>query len=196
MEDSIILFGPKNGKSLLRAHPELSENPVFKSLPGDELLFAWYIGIPNSPIDNEWTEKVRFTHAAHKCFSKNKEKQEQFSSGLIPDEVKAAIEAFKKFNPEARNEALKMTQTIFNKYKQMVDVDVKADFVETDKDGNTSINFTARKQYIDSMAKIREELPLLIKQIEEGYGVTENKKIEEKKLGIKPIDKYHQNKNV
>jgi len=43
------------------------------------------------------------------------------------------------------------------------------------------------------MAKMSETLPSLIKQIEEGFGITESKKAEEK-LGSKSIDKYHQNK--
>lgn len=193
-DEKVILYGPKTGKSLLRSYPELAQDPVFKNLPADELLFAWYMGIPNSPVDTEWSDHIRHKSAAARAFTSNKAKAEQFSTGNIPEEVRAAIKQFSKFSPEARLAALKMTETIFSKYMEMVNVDVKKDFIEIDKDGNTSINFTARKSYIDSMAKVREELPMLIKQIEDGYGVTDGKKNEEQKFGQKAIDKYHQNK--
>lgn len=194
-QENIVLFGPRTGKSLLRTYPELAQDPVFKVLSGDDLLFAWYMGIPNSPVDHDWQDMARYKSAAARCFPNNKDKKENYSVGNVPEEVKAAIERFKTYSPEARFMALKMTQTIFNKFQQMVDVDVKKDFEEIDNEGNVSINFTARKQYVDSAAKIREELPMLIKQIEEGYGVSEKNKGDEQKFGAKAIDKFHKERS-
>lgn len=199
-DDKIVLFGPKTGKSLLRTYPDLAKDSVFKDLSSDDLLFAWYIGIPDSPVDHDWQDMARYKSAATRCFSSNKEKKDKYSVGSIPEEVKAAIEKFKLFSPEARMSAKKMVQTIFSKFEQMVNVDVENDFtvIRTigkgeDKEEVKEVDWTAKKQYIDSMAKISETLPSLIKQVEEGFGVTETKKGEEKKYGTKAIDIFHQN---
>lgn len=202
IEERPILYGPRNGKSLLRTYPELAKEPALKELSHDDILFAWYIGIPNSPVDHDWQDLVRYKSAAARCFEANKDKKSNYAVGNIPEEVKVAIEVFKTYSPEARMAAKKMIQTIFSKYEQMVNVDVEKDFLITktigkgeDKEEITEMDWTGRKSYIDSMSKISETLPSLLKQIEEGFGITEGKKNEESKYGSKAIDKFHQNKD-
>ena len=197
IEAPTVLYGPRDGRSIKKTYPELENNPLFKKMLNDDILFAWYIGIPNSPVDKDLPEPTRYKSAAFKCFPNNEEKKRKYADFDVSIEVKLAIEEFKKFSPEARAIAKNMVQTIFNKYQKMIDVDVEKDFLITRKVGKgesqeeiTEIDWTGRKQFIDSAATIRKELPGLLKDLEEGFGVTEVKKKEEGN-GNKSIDIFH-----
>lgn len=200
--ENFILYGPRDGKSLKRLYPEIEADPKFKPLANEDLLFAWYIGIPGSPIDNEWAEPLRYKTAAARCFPKNDVKKQKFASQDVPDDVKQAIREFECKSPEARLMAKLMTQRTFHRFKKILDVDVQNDFNITrtigkgeDKEEITEVNWTAKKQYVDSAEKIIEMLPSMVKKIEEGFGMTEKQKKEEGTVGSKPIDRYHSNIN-
>ena len=201
-DEKIILYGPTTGKSLLRSYPELAAEPKFKDISGEDLLFSWYIGCPSSPVDPEWSDQTRYKTAAAKAINgiNSKDKREKYSAGDIPDEVKQAIEKWRQMSPDARLLAKRMTQTMFSKLQQLVEVDVENDFVSIrtigkgdDKEEIKEVDWAGRKSYVDSMAKISETLPSLIDQLEKGFGITESKKNEEK-IGGKAIDKFHQQK--
>ncbi len=192
-----ILYGPKTKKSLKKMYPELDADPSFKGIEGADLLFAWYIGIPYSPVDQELPDMIRYKNAAYHCFQDG-DKKHAFASGDFPEEIKFAIERFKKYSPEARAAAKNMVQKIFNNYAKIVDVDMDKAFLVTKKIGKgedveeiTETDWTAKKQYVDSTKTISVTLPELLKQIEEGFGITDKKADEN--TGIRSIDKYHQN---
>lgn len=198
-EIKTILFGPRNGKALLRTYPELKESTIFRALQSDELLFAWYMGIPGSPVDHDWDENIRWRTASSRVFQKDSEKRARFSVFDVSEEVKVAIREFSKFSPEARAEAKKMIQKLFHNFQRIVDVDPDEAFLYTKEVGTgdnkrvvTETDWTAKKQYIDSGAKISETLPSLLKQIEEGFGIQEKRTDEA--IGTRSIDKYHQSK--
>lgn len=199
-----ILFGPKTGKSLIRLYPELANEQAFKDIPLEDLNFAWYVGNPSSPIDPEWEDMIKYKTAAAVCFSNNDTKRKLYGSGEIPDAVRQAIEKMQKYSPQARMVAKRMTQKMFEKLEQMVDVDME-EFVTvrdikdpadpSQKIQVREIDWTGRKQYVDSMAKISETLPTLIKQIEEGFGMTDHKKNNhEEGVGTRAIERYHKSK--
>lgn len=192
-DEKIILFGPRNGKSLTRLYPEIASEPKFKGIASDDLLFSWYIGCQSSPIDPDWSDTIRQQTAAAYAI-KEEVKKKRYASGDIPEKVKEAIEVMKKYSPDARMKAKRMVQTIFHKWEQLVNVDVEKDFLITkrDKEGNEIIetDWTGRKQYIDSTAKMSDSMPGLIAQIESGFGIEEK----EKEQGKKIIDKFHQEK--
>jgi hypothetical protein len=198
--DIPILYGPRDGKSLRKTYPDIEDNPVFKDMPNDDLLFSWYIGIPGSPIDDELIDKVRFQAAAKKCFPANKKKQQEFGGGDLPEKVRLAIEEFKRKSPEARLLAKRMTQKTFEKFQELLNVDVEKDFVDVRQFKNEQgevetvreVNWSGRKAYVDSATKIVESLPDLVKKIEEGFGITDKKKSEQV-AGRKPIDLFHKN---
>lgn len=200
IEEKVILYGPHSGKSLFRLYPDLKSIPEFKDLKSDELLFTWYLGIPNSPVDHDWDEKIRYTTAASKCFN-DPVKRKKFASFDIPEEIKVAIRRWSKFEPEARSAAKNAIQKIFHNFMKLADVDVEKDFQTTREVGNgdkktvvTETDWTAKKQYTDMGLKIAESMPVLLKELEDGsYGITE-KKNADVGVGNKTIDKYHQQK--
>lgn len=196
-EIKTVLFGPRNKKALKKLYPELDNDPKFKGVEGNDLLFAWYIGIPNSPIDHDLTDGLRWRSAANHCYS-DQEKKQAYGSGDFPEEVKIAIERFRHYSPEGRSAAKNIVQKIFHNFQKMVDVDMDKDFLVIrtigkgdDKEEIAEVDWTAKKQYVDSATKIAESLPSLLKQLEEGFGITDKKTDEN--TGAKSIDKFHQN---
>lgn len=194
-----ILYGPQTGKSLLRLYPELSKEEEFKNLSASDLLFSWYMGIKGSPISEDMTPDIRRRTAASKVYRNDDDKRRVYGvDGNLTDEIKIAIKKFEMMSPDARLIAKHMTQKTFEKFQQLLDVDVDKDFLITKKIGKgddaeeiTEIDWSGRKSYVDSATKIIESLPELIKKIEEGYGITEQGTSAEG-LGNKTIDKYHQ----
>lgn len=193
-EPKILLFGPKTGKHLTRMYPELAKNDKLKKLPADDILFAWYVGCESSPTDKSWSDHTIYQSSALASI-KDEEKKRKYSQGQIPEAVREGIEIFRKFNPDVRIKAKKLLQKMMYDYEQYVDIDIKQDFwvEKTDKEGNVTkeMDWAARKQYVDGTEKIMKNMPLLISQLEEGFGITEEK---EKEKGTKMIDKFHTEK--
>lgn len=179
--DKLILFGPVSGKSLTRAYPELKLNKTFEDLPNDELLFAWYMGCRSSPIDENWNESVRAKQAAWQCFPRGHTKREQFASMEIPVSVKEAIEEMRKYSPETRMQALRANQLMFHNIIASLKIDVSV------------LDLEDRKKYVEMCSKAADTLPVVLKYLEEGFGIKETKKKSEE-LRTKPIDEFHQNK--
>lgn len=192
-EDYIILWGPKSGKSLKRAYKELAEEPAFKDLPDDELLFVWYYAIPNGPIDSDESDTFRASLAAPIAFKKNPDKIKKFSALIFDEPVKKAIERMKKYSPLARAIAKRVAQDTINNYKKMVKVDLDS-FNYIDKEGNPQTDWSGRNQYVMATAKINAEMPDLVKVIEDGYGVEEKDSGGTFK-GKSAIDVFHKQNN-
>lgn len=186
-----ILFGPKNGKTLIRSYPELEAVPEFKKLGPAELLFVWYIANLSSPVDYGWNNSIRYTTAASLAFPNDPIKKEKYANQDLPEDVRVAMRKMEKYSPDARMVAKRMTQTMFHNLQKIVDVHLDQ-FVKIDSEGNSSVDWSGKKQYVDMCQKTSEMLPVLIKQLEEGFGITENKKGED--LGKKAIDKFHAEK--
>ena len=191
-EEKVILFGPKDGKSLKKLYPEIAAANEFKDLHSDDLLFAWYIGNASSPIEAGLPTSARAVTAASICFPNDKIKRKAYAELAYPEEVKIAIDKMTRFSPDARLISKRMVQTMFHNFQKMVDVD-NSEFYVKDKEGSLVPDWTAKKQYIDSCAKISEVLPSLIKQIEEGFGIEESKSGEKK--ATKAIDRFHKDNN-
>lgn len=195
--EDYILYGPRDGKSLKRLYPDLEKNAKLKDLSNEDLLFAWLIGIPGSPVDTDLLPPVRFRMSAARTFPKNEVKKNQYASQDFPDSVKQAIREFETMSPEARLMAKLMTQRTFHRLNKILNVDVDKDFLVTKKVNGeeiTEVNWTLKKQYVDSADKIIEMLPKLVQKIEEGYGMTEKQKKDDNATGTKSIDIYHANK--
>lgn len=65
--------------------------------------------------------------------------------------------------------------------------------LKKNSEGEDIMDWTGRKQYVDSTEAIAKAMPVLLKQLEEGFGITDGKK-SDVELGSKPIDKFHQDK--
>lgn len=189
-ETTPLLFGPKNGKSILRSHPEIQSDPIFKELSNEEIHFAWLMGIPGSPVDEDWPNETRQKAAAAKAFKGDK--YHKYAQGDFSEQLRQAIKKFSSFSVEARSNAKLTAQRIFHNWMKIANSNVE-DMVYVDKDGSEKPDWTARKQYVDSTKDIYKELEPLVKKLEEGFGINEVKKTDQV-MGTKPIDKFHQEK--
>lgn len=192
-ETSLVLFGPTSGKRLKREFPELARNPLFDPLSDDELHFAWLMGCKSSPIDEGWTESFKHKQAAYQVFPKGSDKRTNYASMDVPVNVKEAIEEMRKYSPDARMLAKKTTQENFHTLQKLCQYNEDNFKVKNKDSGEIEINWVAKRQLVDMIAKTSEIMPVLIKQLEEGYGIVETKKKSEE-TGVKPIDEWHQNK--
>lgn len=198
--EDVILYGPRTGKHLRSLYPEIGRHPVLSAIKSDDLLFAWYMGIPNSPCDHDWAEEMRLTHAVSRSFT-TKDKKDKYINRDYPDEVKQAIKIFEAMSPEGRLKAKLMTQRTFLKWEQMLNVDVDKDFLITrfigkgeDREEIKEMDWTGRKQFIDSSKTIIQSLPEMLQKLEEGYGITEKQKKDEGLEENKAINQYHKNR--
>lgn len=189
------MFGPTNEKDLRRQYPELLSIEEFKKLSVSELLFVWWYANPTSPLvrDENIADKFRAVEAFKKAFKKNLDEQRKtdYYSLNFPDKVKLAVDRMMNYSPTARIKSKMIIEEIFDNYQKMVKVDM-SEFVtvEIGDDGKESktINWAGRNSYINSTAKISETLPQLIRQLEEGFGITESKGEEG---GTKAIHRFH-----
>ncbi len=196
-----ILWGPRDGKSLLAEYPDIGEYKEFKELSREELNFVWYVGNPSSPLNGGGVldEKIKYKSAAARCI-RDPEKKKRLGEGDIPSGIREAIAKMQTFSPEARAIAKQVATTAFHNLQAMVNIDVESDFKITrsitsgtgkDKtiENVEEMDWAGRKQYVDTVAKISDLLPSLLKQVEHGFGVEEKN---DKELGMKSIDKFHQ----
>lgn len=190
-KDLPILFGPQTGKTLKKLYPEIEKEPTFKEITNEDLLFAWYLGNKSSPIDPDWDENIRYKQAAIQSLPNNHDKRNRYGSKEVPETVMLAVEKMATFSPRAREVSARIVQNSFHNILKMSQVDVDKDFMYTDKEGVDRIDWTARKQYIDSVKTTTEILPTLIKQLEDGFGIGRTKKEESKE---KAIEKFHNQK--
>lgn len=187
----ITLFGPKNEKDLKRQYPELGEYKEFAGLTSSELLFSWYYANPTSPLvkDDTLSDKQRAIGAVNAAMPKlSQDAKEAYFSLNFPDNVKRAVDRWRKFDPTVRARAKAIVEMALENMEKLVKVDLN-DFIEYDDNGNKQTNWTGRNSYINSVAKMSDTLPQLIAQVESGFGVVTTKGEESK--GLKAIDRYH-----
>lgn len=188
----LSMFYPKTKKGLLIDYPELKKIEAFVGMNKNELLFSWYYGCKSSPFDYEEDSKVKAEKSFIEAFgSKQKEGLESsYIAGNFPEKVRVAITEMQKFEIGPRVRSKIMIEKIMTNYEQLVDIDVKTEF----KDKDDEEDWSKKKAYIDSCAKISSTLPTLINQAEGGFGITEKEEGDVKELDSSSIiDTFHEN---
>lgn len=185
------LFYPEDTKSLFKTYPALKNIEEFKNLNRTEMLFVWYYASESSPLSEIVSDKNRRIGALSKAFTLDADEQisRNYVEGNMPEKVREAIHRMKMFNIDIRARAKRMVEKIMTNFEAMIEVG-DGDFEVVDKDSNKSIDWTGRKSYIDGAAKISEQLPALIKQVEEGFGIT----IKGGESEVSAIDEFHDSK--
>ena len=176
---NIRVFSPViNGKGLspedyVVKYPELAQADETRTLRGVELMWCWYYSSPESPFiikgypDRERAVKV--TELVFGIIYKGRPYEEKLLEkmykGLIPQQWGQAIEFFRKKNSKVRAEAKTMVEKILEEYKSIIKGGV-AQFQTKEEDIDYS-------KFSSTMKLIRNELKDLIKEVEEGFGVSE-----------------------
>lgn len=192
--EKLSMFYPKTTKGLVIDYPEIASNPVLKALNKNDLLFVWYYACRASPFVKEDNNSVKIENAAKEAYGRtiNEGLLQKLLAGNFSDKMRHAIVEMEKFQVGPRIRAKMMVEKIMGNYSTLVDIDPKTDF--QDKDGEE--DWTKKKAYIDSCAKISSALPLLISQSEGGFGMIETEPGEA--IDINPhdiIDAFHDTEN-
>lgn len=214
--EGVLLFAPKDDKDLKKTYSELSNIKEFDELSSKELLFSWHHSCPTGSQSNNKDERQRIVKSLIAAYGGREYVPDSvltpYSEGNIPTKVRIAMERMAKFQVAPRLIAKRMVEKMFINFDKMVSIDVEEDFrrpVDNTFDGSEMADhlsgktpqvpqeikewdFGAMKQYTDTCAKISETMPTLLRQYEEGFGITEGKKGESRQSSA--IDKFHQNK--
>ena len=163
----VYLFEPST-KDLKLQYPELEGVEEFIDLDGRALRFVWLCANPTSPlVKREKDKKKRAIEAVPYCYKKTDQ-----TKGLVRDlenlkfstELNEAIKRMGKFNVSVRLQAKFTNEVIFTNMQNeaMLSKD-QAMMLEDPID---------RKAWIQSSLLISKELPTLVKQMEDGFGIT------------------------
>lgn len=175
------IFKPTD-RNMLMDYPELSEYDEFGDLKNDELTFIWHYVFDRSDLDiHAFTDKQYRERAAQKAFPQDKSRIAEFSSGAFEPRIRAAIEKMKSFNPTARFRAKAMVEKLFSDF-ETINKKSLMDMIDTDEVA----------KYIGLKIKIQSVMPDLVKQIERGYGVTEEAKSQKDKRKKSFADQVHE----
>lgn len=194
--DDVRLFGPKNEQDLRRQYKELKDSPEFTQLTNKELLFTWWFACPTSPfVMNEYPTRERMDAAIGKSFGKMDAKMHaEYVALNFPERVRVAVEKMRSYRPDLRVRSKLMIEDIFNRFETMIQTSDN-DFHKFDSEGSyVGIDWTAKKQYMDTMKMIAGELPGLVNQLEESFGIDIEENNEAVVRGTKAIDRYVRNK--
>lgn len=187
---NLSMFYPKTKKGILSDYPELKKIGVFEKINKNEMLFVWYFACQSSPFHDEEDPKIRCERSVIEAFGPERSKQVMgaYSAGNYSERVRLAISEMQKFQIGPRIRAKMMVEKIMSNYEQLIDIDTKTAF----KDKDHEEDWTKKKAYIDSCAKISSTLPTLITQSEGGFGVTEKEDGQVISLDSSNlIDKFH-----
>lgn len=186
----VTLFYPKTARDLRIQYPELRAVPEFKKLTAREMLFVWYWANPTSPVSDELAYRKRI----ELCLKESGWKPDANTIKLLyedvwPENTKSACDRMEKFETNMRNEARKVYKKIFANFSKFAEVQ-ESDFKIIDENGiDKGIDFSARKQYVDYATKIAQEMPVIIKGMEEGFGTDDDMTDIENKT--KAIELWH-----
>jgi hypothetical protein len=191
----VSLYAPQNEKDLREQYPELWEVEEFSSLEIKELLLTWYYGAPTSPYS-----QLPHIQAVEESFlavykSHDKIPADKISKWLendLSETQKIAVNRWKSMNVSMRIKSKTMVDKMLSNLEKMADV-TDQDFQKYDEEGNVvkGVDWAARTQYANFCRITSQLLPDLIKQSEQGFGITKVKGQVPK--GTKAIDRYHKN---
>lgn len=189
--EKLSMFYPKTRKGLKDDYPELSKIEAFKTLNKNDLLFVWYYACKASPFYREEELSIRAKKSVIESYGEiaGEKMCRAYSAGNFPEKIRIAIPEMGKFQIGPRIKAKLMVEKIMNNYSELIDINVETEF--KDKEGEE--DWTKKKAYIDSCAKISAALPTLIIQSEGSFGVTE--KDDGETIEVEPssiVDKFHE----
>ena len=172
-EKEIYVFKPTE-RELKEEYPELAEIEEFIELTDKELRFVWYYSNPTSPIAGK-RKKNRLIESINMAFNGkiDEDLKLKLVKGKIPPYLDMAVERMKLVSASIRTQANIYLNQAFENIQKLIHID--PDILE-------NISPKEKKEYLDLMFKVQDELPRLVDKIERGFSVIEiPKKIKEEK---------------
>lgn len=162
------VFQPIPGKDMRSVYEELAEFEEFENLSNAELEFSWYMGCVSSPFYLIRDNHERMKLSAAKAF-RGAYVPQGVKDGNLSAELDAAIERFKQFYPPMRMHAKNLIDTIFDNWTLLASLNT------TDME-HEAMAHSEKKAYVEMTSKIASEMQNIIRQKEQGFGVSKLKK--------------------
>jgi len=186
MPNTARLFDPTGIKpeDYRSKYPELKRIPEFGTLSASALMFVWYYANPTSMLMGEGDDFIRVRRALEESkYNPGKNLREDLLKLHFPNDIAVAIDRMARMRADSRVRANLMIQNVIEHYETIIKCGPE-DY--KDKDGTVD-----RKKYVDTTAKIVEELPKLIERMEEGFGISTRTEDEDGAFGGVNLSEYY-----
>lgn len=200
MASQYSIFKPKSTRGLFVDYPELRTHEEFSKLTNDEMLFVWYYACEASPLYKISNDRKRVEEAIDNSFLKNGKKKisdreaNDYKAGKFPAKISAAIKKMVAFKVGPRVRAKMLIEQSMNHIEEILNVDLSDKTQFLNKDGE--VDWSKKKAFVDTIAKSNEIFPTLVKQLEGGFAISEEKKGGSAMLdGESLMDDYHEKDN-
>lgn len=171
------LFVPKMHKDLRRTYPELGKVEEFKKMNPLDVKFCWYYAIfYGDEKDNKKRVQQAIAHSWREGV--DKKRLERFLQKDFPDDINAGIKKFESFDIGSRLRAKFAAERILYGFEKLAETDVDTVGVMKIYGENPNSDAIGEKRdwnqvnaYVNSMVKVNESLPELLRRVEEGFGI-------------------------
>lgn len=164
LEVEVTLFGMETQGDLRVEYPELADTAEFSGMKAKEVRLCWLLGNRTSPI-YKLSKRDRVIKALEIVYGTYYEKNSDAKvilEGNMPDHIILGIKKMETYNPEYRLKAKLLSQYMFEVLNNMV-VLSQVELAGMDID--------EKKKYTDLVVKVHEQLPDMVKRLENSYGV-------------------------
>jgi len=161
-----------------RTYPELAKVEEFKNMNPLDVKFCWYYGIFYGDEENH-ERRVKQSVAHSWRDGIDKKRLERLVARDFPDDINLAVKRFESFDIGSRIRAKFAAERILYGFEKLVDTDVDTVGVvkiygegpESDTTLGEKRDWNQVNAYVNSMVKINDSLPELLKRVEESFGI-------------------------
>lgn len=160
----VTIFEPETSRDMRIEFPELAGIEEFKNLSANQMKFVWYVANRTSPLF-ELPRDKKILKALDIIYPRGYSKFDdlvKISNGEIPDELDKALDKMVMFSPSNRTKAALLTDYAFSQLEKLISY--------TD-DQIRGMDFDDKKKYADLLIKVQNDMPKLVKNNEEMFGV-------------------------
>ena len=163
----LTLFDPRvvSPQSYKDKYPELKEIPEYRELNYLQLIFVWWYANPSSPLVTFGVEDgKRVLVALDKSTLReklNSKELDRYTNLQFPDNIREAIRRTGHLEVRLRATTKETYTEIFENYQKIKNLN-------NFKDNEGVVNYT---EYMKISTLVANELPKLVKKIEEGMGI-------------------------
>ncbi len=174
------LFVPVVNRDMIRSYPELARIEEFKKMRSLDMKFCWYYAIFFSDEKNP-DKRVRSALKHSWREGMDGKLLEKFLKLDFPDSIRKGITRFGSFDIGSRIRAKFAAERILDGFEKLAQTDVNTVgviyiYADGSQDGEgeplgEKRDWNQVSAFVNSMVKINESLPDLLKRVEEGFGV-------------------------
>jgi len=168
------LFFPDQSskKTYVEQYPELAEHQCFKELKGNEAMFVWLYASKESPFkDEQGVDKIEKAFDLAFKGKEDYDTKNRYLKNKFPEHVRAACEKMGEFDPSVRSRALETAKKMFANMVAIGSLDISDLVNHKDEDtGEVTVGWDDMSKYMTTLQKVREEMPFMIKLLEENMG--------------------------